>query len=392
MKILIPGLLTFLLACNGGHLYKQYELPDNNVSGESSLVVNDSGQLILSWVESSSDGHLLQFSSYDGAAWQPATTIAAGNDWFVNWADFPSVVTNGSLRFSHFLQKSSPDTFAYDVMFTLSRDKGMTWDKPRKLHSDTTQTEHGFVAAIPFQDGFYVTWLDGRYSGSRGHDHGDEGGAMTIRAAFVGPEGTVQNDQEIDHKTCDCCQTDIALVNGRPLVMYRDRSDEEIRDMSYAYLEDSAWSKPALLHQDNWHIAGCPVNGPRLVSQGEKVAALWFTGADDDGTVKMSFSEDGGKTFGTPVVLESGKAMGRVDVILAGDQLYATWIGAQDSTHYLKAAKLDFNGKVLEQKNIIEIDHGRKTGFPRSAYYQDKLFVTYTDVTTQGIKVISTQL
>ena len=50
-----------------------------------------------------------------------------GYDWFVNWADVPSVVrlANGTLA-GHWLQKSGADTYAYDVRLAYSHDDGKT--------------------------------------------------------------------------------------------------------------------------------------------------------------------------------------------------------------------------------------------------------------------------
>ena len=47
-----------------------------------------------------------------------------------------------------------------------------------------------------------------------------------------------------------------------PVAVYRDRSPEEIRDISVVRLVDGVWTEPAPVHADNWMIEGCPVNGP----------------------------------------------------------------------------------------------------------------------------------
>ncbi len=51
--------------------------------------------MILSWVEKSAEGsYALRFAVRDTKAWSTAATVAEGNDWFVNWADFPSVIAS----------------------------------------------------------------------------------------------------------------------------------------------------------------------------------------------------------------------------------------------------------------------------------------------------------
>ena len=46
-----------------------------------------------------------------------------------------------------------------------------------------------------------------------------------------------------------------------PVVVYRDRSEQEIRDISIVRLHDGKWSQPSSVFEDNWKINGCPVNG-----------------------------------------------------------------------------------------------------------------------------------
>jgi hypothetical protein len=86
----------------------------------------------------------------DRNGWSEAQTVSQGENWFVNWADFPSVVDlkDGSLT-AHWLVKSGSSTYAYDVSILRSKDGGKSWSKPIVPHRDNTKTEHGFVSLIP---------------------------------------------------------------------------------------------------------------------------------------------------------------------------------------------------------------------------------------------------
>ena len=55
---------------------------------------------------------------------------------------------------------------------------------------------------------------------------------MTVRGARF--DGALQRsgESEIDASTCDCCGTDAALTDTGPLLVYRDRTKDEIRDIS----------------------------------------------------------------------------------------------------------------------------------------------------------------
>src|SRR5690606_31880608 len=144
------------------------------------------GRVWLSWVEPSDEGHGLRFTTFDGVGWQPVSTAAAGADWFVNWADFPSVVHLGDDRMAaHWLQKVDGGTYAYHVRMAVSTDGGERWSDAVAPHADASPTEHGFVSLFPLPDGVGAVWLDGRHTtGAHAddHDHGHGQGAMTLRA------------------------------------------------------------------------------------------------------------------------------------------------------------------------------------------------------------------
>src|SRR5690606_40868449 len=61
---------------------------------------------------------------------------------------------------------------------------------------------------------------------------------------------------------CDCCQTSVALTSRGPLLFYRGRSPDEVRDVLVSRLEGNVWTAPRRVHADDWVVGGCPVNGP----------------------------------------------------------------------------------------------------------------------------------
>jgi len=126
-------------------------------------VAEDGGDALLSWVEPADGGHALRFARRAGSRWTAPQTVALGSDWFVNWADFPSIVSLGGGRLAaHWLQRSGAGTYAYDVMVSRSADDGATWSTPIMPHTDGTATEHGFVSLFSEDDGLGIVWLDGR--------------------------------------------------------------------------------------------------------------------------------------------------------------------------------------------------------------------------------------
>ena len=156
----------------------------NPVEGNSSLprLFSNDDKLFLSWVEKKDTLTTLNLSVFENGSWKASEEIISGSDWFVNWADFPSIAeVNGNILTS-FLQKSASGTYTYDVKLNLYNAKTNTWKKNFILHKDGTQSEHGFVSIRPYAaDSFLIVWLDGRETVGKGHG----GGQMTLRAAIV---------------------------------------------------------------------------------------------------------------------------------------------------------------------------------------------------------------
>ena len=91
-------------------------------------------------------------------------------------------------------------------------------------------------------------------------------------------------------------------------MVYRDRSENEIRDIYYTRRVNGSWMPPQTVFADNWEIAGCPVNGPAVAAEGNSVAVAWFSSPGESGPqVKVSFSGDNGKRFNKPIRIDGGR-------------------------------------------------------------------------------------
>ncbi|MGH9939862.1 MAG: sialidase family protein, partial [Blastocatellia bacterium] len=302
-----------------------------------------------------------------------------GANWFVNWADFPSMIAlpDGSLA-AHWLVKSGTGTYAYDVNISRSFDGGKSWSKPFVPHRDGTQTEHGFVSLFPAKDGsLAAVWLDGREMKAGAGDHGH--GAMTLRYVKIERDGALTDEAVLDAKVCECCQTSVAVTDDGPVVAYRDRSDQEIRDISVVRLKAGKWSEPRSAAQDGWRINGCPVNGPAVAASGRRVAVAWFTAAGDTPRVKLAFSSDAGATFGEPVIVDDGAPAGRVDVLLLADgSAIVCWLEKTSGGGAVRARRVRPDGKRDQPITVAPSGVARSNGFPQMARAGDNLVFAWT--------------
>ena len=342
------------------------------------LYTDRSGNVHFSWQQQSGDTTFLMYSRLQAdRSWSAPDTISYGTDWFVNWADYPILTTaQGDLLLASHLKKSADATYAYDIALRQSPDGGKTWNPAFILNEDGTNTEHGFVSMVPSGRDTFISWLDGRNTAA-------DSGAMTLRSALIDTQGQKKGEWELDNRVCDCCQTSMAMTENGPVVVYRDRSPNEFRDIAIVRFVDSRWTSPVLIHRDAWQVNGCPVNGPQVSAQGNVLAIAWFTASGDDPRVQVVFSTDGGQSFNPPVQLNEQPALGRVDIQLIGqDQAFVTWMEGSD----ILGAWIGSDGTVRERIRIASSSSSRSSGFPQTTRAGDSLLVAWTDADERRIK------
>ena len=356
--------------------------PAQGSSHEPNLSALPDGRVAMSWLESRGTSRLaLRCAIFDGTRWSVPTTIAQGDSFFANWADFPSIRALGGNRLAaHWLWKSGAGTYAYDVRVSHSQDGGQTWSAPMTPHRDGTATEHGFVSLVPSEQGVMAIWLDGRNSAGHTDGHGSTTPDMTLRAAVLTRDGGIEQEALLDGRTCDCCQTAAVRTARGVVVAYRDRSADEVRDVYVTRLEDGRWSTPARLHPDDWHIAGCPVNGPALDASGSKVVVAWYSGADSAGAVRVAFSTDGGATFAAPVRVDGGNPLGRVHVVLQADgRALVTWLETQGKSTLIRGRQVSSSGSAGDPVTLAQTSSARASGFPRLARSSRMTLLAWTE-------------
>ena len=352
-------------------------------SGEPNLAVAPDGSVLLSWIEPAGEGrHMLRYASLDGrGSWSSPQTIAEGGGWFVNWADFPALAAlpDGTL-FAHWLAKTGASTYAYAVQVARSRDGGRTWSSAVVPHRDGTPTEHGFVSMTPWSDqAMGIVWLDGRKTEHVAHE--DAGGEMTLVHTTLESDGRLGAETSLDGRVCDCCQTDVARAGEATVVVYRDRSDTEVRDISIVRFTNGRWSAPRPVADDGWQINGCPVNGPAVAADGAKVAVAWFTAAGDKPKVKVAFSTDSGASFGSPIVVDEGRPLGRVDVaLLDDDATLVSWLEqGEKGAATLRIRRIARDGSRGAGATVAESTGARSSGFPRMARSGARVILAWRD-------------
>ena len=351
--------------------------PAAAASGEPNLLRGSDGRLYLSWIERG-PGRMatLKFSSWNTDGWSMPRPIAAGDNWFVNWADFPSLcaLPDGTLV-AHWLQKSSAGTYSYDVKLSLSHNQGRSWSKAVSPHRDGTPTEHGFVSIVPVdKTTFGVFWLDGRKMVVKG-------GEMALRYCTLARDGRLGTERVVDPRVCECCQTGaVVLESGNPFVVFRDRLPGEVRDISSSLLEGGRVRRSQRVHSDNWVIEGCPVNGPSVDTHRGSVAVAWFTDVKNRPEVRVRFSDDSAKTFGKTIRVDDGTSAGRVDIVLVdADTAAVSWLKVDAKSAEIRWRMVHRDGTRTPSRRLTRTLASRSSGFPRMERLGIELFFAWTE-------------
>jgi hypothetical protein len=357
--------------------------PAASGAAQPQLSVSPRG-VLLSWIESRGADAALKFAERTNDGWSAAKTVASGSDWFVNWADVPSVLrlSDGTLA-AHWLLRSGSDTYAYDVRLSYSRDDGATWAPSFTPHHDGTKTEHGFASLFELpgpSGGLGLVWLDGRqmktgHAGA-GHDTGD----MSLRYASYNREWKQTADTALDLRVCECCPTAAAMTPDGPLVTYRDRAEGEVRDIYITRLLKGRWTEPMPVFRDGWQFPACPVNGPAVSARGRDVALAWFQAKDTRPKSFVALSRDAGRTFSAPVRLDEKESLGRVDVeALPDGSAAAAYIEVTGTAAEFRVKRVAPGGIVSAPVIIATLTNNRSSGYPRMALSGSEFIFAWVD-------------
>lgn len=308
------------------------------------------------WIEPNAGTPAVMHAVREGDGWSTPSVVARTDALFVNWADTPVIghAGNGASVVTY-PRKSGEGTYAYDVV--VAQLSGARWEDLGSPHKDGTQTEHGFPSVVADGQGFRVFWLDGRQTA--------DGGPMTLRTARWA--GGFEASELLDDRVCDCCGTDALRTSGDWSVVYRDRSEAEIRDIGFV----EQGGRKGQVAEDGWQMPGCPVNGPRVLELPAGRLVAWSTGA-----AGLEVRASAGGSVGVVAPAKDGPA-GRVDLVSVGSQAVVTWLGSDGI--YARRLAAEPAGLLGGQPvQIAATGSGRSTGFPRATVVGDELWTIWT--------------
>jgi len=356
--------------------------------------------VLMSWVEPAGGGNALRFAVLHNGRWQRSGEVARGADWFLNWADFPSVVAiDDKFWVAHWLvNHPGGRSYDYDVAVSVSNDAGRTWRAPVTPHRDGVAAEHGFVTSFALGDAAGLVWLDGRdyVPAAEKAKHPDKSGNFALRFARIARDGSIGPEQVIDPNVCTCCQTAAVSTPSGALAAWRGRTDDEIRDNLTARFQAGKWSAPRPLGAEGWRIDACPTNGPALAASGDRIAAAWFSAENGLARMRAAVSQDAGASFGKAVDIDAVRPVGRAGVAWVDASVaVVSWIGAPDAA--FKSADLLIrqirDGALGPVERIDTLSAGRDSGVPQIASDNGCLVIAWTGATpAHGVRTAAVSL
>ena len=353
--------------------------PDTSLGSAYPNICQTGNGFIMIWYEG--DGHIVM-SEYTVAGWTEKDTIVSSVRFFKNWADLPQIYHKGGDTLAvSWLEMSGEGTYDYDVKVSMSTNRGTDWSNPIIPHRDGIKGEHGFVSFFDLNGSIGIIWLDGRAMTSGGHDHG--GGAMRLYTSTINPSGELGIEIMLDDMVCECCPTAAVNTSVGPLVAFRDRDDDETRNIQLAFISGNQPPNP--LNDDGWIVPGCPVNGPAMEAKDDKVAITWYTAPDNNPQMNIAFSKDGGIRFGLPIRLDDGTAIGRTDLLwLDEENVLVSWLEEGDESGQLVLKTVNSTTGKVDSFKSFAINSGRGSGYPKLGMANGMVFVAWTEPGEKG--------
>ena len=355
--------------------------PGGAESAQPRLAADVDGRPILSWLEPAGDEVVFRYAVLDREQFSAPREVTRGTDLFVNWADLPSVQpVTADVWAAHWLRLAPDSAGAYHVATAVSRDGGASFGAPVQLNDDSAAAEHGFVELFAWGDAIGAFWLDGRQLAEWSFDEPDKLLGTSLRVARIDYSGAVVARDIVDELVCDCCAPDHAMASAGPVVAYRDRTPEEVRDIVVRRFADGRWQDAVSTGADNWHIEGCPVNGPKIAAAGDRVAVAWFTAANNAPRVRFAASTDGGASFAPALELDGLGSFGQVGLLLEPDgaAIVTWWRAAQGGGTDLVLRTVGVDGALGTPRVIAHGPATQPVDVPQIIAAGDDVLVAWT--------------
>jgi hypothetical protein len=254
-----------------------------------------------------------------------------------------AVGPNGRITVAFAILKD--DFYNGQVLYSVSSDGGLRFTEPKPIANNGAGQRFETLAIGP-EGELFAAWLDKRNAvAARARGQSYAGAALVYAWA---EEGGFSPAKIIADNSCECCRLAVAFAGARkPAIFFRNIFGNDIRDHAVLTFEDS--ERVGRLNRvgvDNWHIDGCPHQGPSFaISRRGIYHAAWFTNGDAHKGLFYARSLNGGEAFSDALPIGNpGTVRSRPFLLNSGDVVWLVW--------------KEFNGKVTAIAAKTSADDG----------------------------------
>jgi hypothetical protein len=364
---------------------------DNTDAAEPTVASGTDGTIYVAWVEHRANKEadvLLAHLDHEGQPILAPVRVNPNAGEATAWRGDPptlAVASDGTVYVGWTGRVEASGGHANDLYLSASRDGGKTFEQPVKVNDDEKKATHGMHSlAVTADNRVYVVWLDERNvvmpaANEKGMkmEHMEANREVFFATSTDGGHSFSPN-QRLAKEACPCCKTAvIAGKDNRVYASWRQVLPGEFRHIALAASEDGGktFSTPVIVSDDRWMIASCPVSGPSLSVANDDGAlrVVWYTEGDKGAPgLYWAESRDNGKKFSESQPLANGQARGNPSLLPNGEN-GATIIWEGDEGGAARVMTVSLTGD-----NATTVSPLTTSGeLPSATLSGDQLFVGY---------------
>ena len=364
--------------------------PEDNPTGPY-LLTSKTNKVLVSWTEENRDG--------DGRHVFLASVTNDGQqlDELRQMSHEPSLSRGGEHKAKFTFAENDAlaaiwvafsDVYKNRILKSAYADSAGPFSLEQTLNDDQREVSRAnFTAMATSPDGrLYVTWLDGRND-------------LEAKEVFmiVSEDGgrSFGENYAISGVACPCCRPTINFLDDgkTTVVTYRDNgspsADGErasVRNHLMIHSDDGGqtFGDPVVISDDGWTSRGCPHAGISIdVDSENRIHAIWWTGGKtpDEAGIYYTYSEDGGKSF-APRHLLSDATADRVlhteVTVDKNDTVYVAWEGLrEDRTQVFLAHRSASKGGWSPTYQVT--DGTWNTFYPMLTTDDENLYISWSE-------------
>ena len=364
------------------------------VAAEPAIAASPDGEVYVVWVDhspgSEADVMIARFSA-DGRAHGSPVRVNPQPGAATAWRGDPptvAVAPDQTIYVGWTARVESEVGKATDLYLSSSKDHGQTFAPPVRVNDDTKPAAHGMHSLAIGSDGHvYAAWLDERNimpmemkdskmgPGMKGH-HMESNSELFFSSSADGGRTFTPNER-VATDVCPCCKTALAVgPDKRVYLSWRQVLAGDLRHIAVSSSVGSgkAFSKPIIVSDDQWILAGCPVSGSTLSVDSEGIlSVLWYSAGKNGQTgLYWTQSKDNGATFGSRRLVAAGATKGTPVLLSTGTGLAAVWESNEKGTTEVLTANL--NGERTSAESLVLATTGE---LPAAAVTKDGMVIAY---------------